>query len=185
LQQWSRRWLLGACDGAEPKAQATAAPESVAATSQRSAVVAAAPESGYRWHTAQPGESVQYGVPETDDRLLRIDCDEGGRIKIGGPAGVDGPEGAQVSATFGEGAAARTLPALLAEAGDGTNFYAEVGPDDPALQTLLTGRSLKVAQGAYSWEVPGEGAAAELRPFMQLCRTSTRSQMSTIGEGPP
>jgi hypothetical protein len=115
---------------------------------------------------------VQYGIPDTDDRLLRIDCGEGGRIEIGGPAGVNGPEGAQVKATFGEGAAARTLPALLAEAGDGMNFYAEVGPDDPALQTLLAGRSLKVAQGEYNWEVPGEGAAAELRPFIQACRAS-------------
>ena len=71
---------VGACDGAEPKAQTTAAPEpAVAATSQTS-LVAAAPERGYRWHTAQPGESVQYGVPDTDDRLLRIDCGEGGRI---------------------------------------------------------------------------------------------------------
>jgi hypothetical protein len=52
------------------------------------------------------------------------------------------------------------------------NFYAEVGPDDPALQTLLAGRSLKVAQGEYNWEVPGEGAAAELRPFIQACRAS-------------
>jgi hypothetical protein len=102
--------------------------------------------------------------------LLRIDCGEGGRIRIGGPAGVDGPEGAQVMATFGEGAAARTVPAVLAEAGDGVNFSAEIGPDDPVLQTLLAGRSLTVGQGAYSWSVPGEGAAAELRPFIQACR---------------
>jgi len=127
----------------------------VTVTTQTSAVTAAAPESGYLWHTAQPGESVQYGVPDTDDRLLRIDCGEDGRIKIGGPAGVNGPEGAQVTATFGEGAAARTLPVLLAEAGDGTNFYAVVAPDDPALQTLLAGHSLSVAQGEHSWGGPG------------------------------
>ncbi|NGM50521.1 hypothetical protein G5B46_12960 [Caulobacter sp. 602-2] len=171
---------LGACDGgAKPKAPLPATPVKDAPAAGASTPSpelgpepGAEPDSGYRWNTAMPGQSVQYGLPESDDRLLRIDCDEHGRIEIGGPAGVDGQEGERVTVTFGEGDAARTLPALLAMAGDGMNFYAQVASDDPALRTLLAGRPLKVTQGDDSWEVPGLGAAAELEPFLQACRAS-------------
>src|SRR3989338_3101585 len=49
--------------------------------------------SGYVWHEAVPGESVQYGVPDSDDRALRIDCDARGKIGIMGPTASTEPEG--------------------------------------------------------------------------------------------
>lgn len=162
---------LAACDQAKPKPKDAVPLASASdATSPSSSAPAAAsePDDGYRWHTAEPGKSVQFGVPESDARALRIDCGDDGRIQIGGPAGVDGNEGDHVTATFD----GRTLPAQLAEAGDGMNFYAEVGPDDPALLTLLAGKTLKVAQGDYHWEVPGQGAAQELKPFIAACQAS-------------
>jgi hypothetical protein len=130
---------------------------------------ATAEPDGYRWHTAMTGEIVQYGVPDTDDRALRIDCHEG-RITILGPSAVDLDEDAPTSVSFRISTGEERRDATGVYMGDGMNFAAPVAADDPVLAALMRGEPLRISQGDGSWDVPGDGAAAELGPLIQSCR---------------
>jgi hypothetical protein len=132
------------------------------------AIAAAQPPAGYVWHTAMANESVQYGRPGTDDRALRIDCREG-QITIAGPAGLEVDEGAAIGVSFRTSAGEENRRAEAVYMGDGTNFVAPVAADDPALAALMRGEPLRISVGDDWWEVPGEGAAAVLRPLLQGC----------------
>lgn len=117
-----------------------------------------------QWWRAAP-QSGQYGAPGTDHRLLRVDCADGG-LWIGGPWPGDGREGDPARVTL----AGQDRHGELAYAGDGLNFAVPVERDDPALALLLAGAPLEVAAGEEAWRVPGEGAAAVLKPVVKGCR---------------
>jgi len=132
-------------------------------------VIAAAQEPGaYVWHTAMTNESVQYGLPGTDDRALRIDCREG-QLTIAGPSALEVEEGDATSVSFRTSAGEETRRAEAIYLGDGMNFVAPVAADDPALAALMRGEPLRVSQGDTWWEVPGEGAPAVLAPLVRGC----------------
>ena len=132
------------------------------------ALAAAQEPGGYAWHTAITNETVQYGVPGTDDRALRIDCREG-QLTIAGPSAVEVEEGEATSVSFRTSAGEETRRAEGLYLGDGMNFVADVAADDPALVALMRGEPLRISQGDAWWEVPGEGAAAVLGPLIRGC----------------
>jgi hypothetical protein len=132
-------------------------------------VAAAAADDTYVWHAANGPGTVQYGLPGSDDRALRIDCVDG-RLSIAGPSSVEGPDGTVTWVTFTTAAGPRRRQATLGYAGDGINFFAEVRADDPALRTLMAGRTLRIRHGASEWQVPGSGAAPLLGPLIRSCR---------------
>lgn len=119
----------------------------------------------YRWHTADPGVSVQYGVPDTDDRALRIDCVPGGAIEIAGPTSTDG-EGDATTVTL----SGKTYKGQLMELGDGTNFNVRVGRADPVIKALLAGKAVTVTEAGQRYSIPGKGAPAHLTRLLNACR---------------
>ena len=121
----------------------------------------------YIWNDDAPGQTVAYGVPDTDDRALRIDCVKG-RLSISGPADADETERVQVRITSRAGA--RTFRSGVTEAGDGPNFTVAVTERDDALVTLLAGRPVTIAVKDDVWSVPGKGAAKVLAPLIKGCR---------------
>lgn len=154
-----------------PKApEAPAAPVPPVPPAAPAAPAAAQVEQPYVWHEAIPGQSVQFGVPDTDDRGLRIDCDRGGRIAIMGPTGLMAPEGGSVTVLLQTpGEPERQLPGQVVEMGDGANFRTLVTPDDRGLTGLLTGKGLTVGSAGDSWAVPSDGVRGPLTRLLAAC----------------
>lgn len=124
-------------------------------------------DDAYRWHLAHEGESAQYGVPDSDDRAGRIDCEASGDLNIMAPTGSDSPPGGPVKVTVG----ARLLDGLVVELGDGNNFSVEVPADDPDILALVAGKDLTIGSAGDTWTLPGKGAAKVLKPLLALCAT--------------
>ena len=122
-------------------------------------------EAGYVWHETDGGRSVQYGVPETDDRAFRLDCSEGRLFVIA--YGGGGDEGAPVTATFSNG---DKRAGQLEELGDGANFVVALDPDDPVVATLLEDR-IAIDTEQTIVRVPGAGGVPLLRALIDRCRT--------------
>lgn len=131
-------------------------------------------ENPYRWHTAVPGEIVQYGVPGTDDRALRIDCRAGRGLQILGPSAEQSGENMPTPVTFRRGTNSVRLLGVTVEMGDGLNFAVPVAADELPIATLLAGEPLTVSHGEQIWQVPGEGAAAELALLVASCPVDPR-----------
>ncbi len=123
--------------------------------------------SRYVWSTYLPGQAIEYGVPETDDRSLRIDCAAAG-LEISGPSPVDLGEGAKITLTFTIGGEKFSRNGTISE-GDGSVFDAPVSTGDPIIAALLRGGEIEVGLGGYAWRVPGEGAERVLRPLIAAC----------------
>ncbi len=146
----------------------------VSAVSSLSAEAGAHPRA--RWTIDdEDGPVVQYRVPETDDRAIRLMCGDGGRILVAGPAATDGPDGAPISVTLRGVAGSKTYTGDVGEGGEGFEFVVLVDPADDPIATLLAGRKLIVRQGADSWTIPGRGVVKVLRPMLAECaRRSSR-----------
>ncbi|MDO8297733.1 MAG: hypothetical protein Q7T19_15000 [Caulobacter sp.] len=130
----------------------------------------------YVWHAAIPGESVQYGVPDTDDRGLRIDCEGRGRLSIMGPTASEGAEGSALDVRLRvPPAPPRTVPGDVIALGDGANFHVVVAPGDPALAALLAGKDLTVGSAGDVWTVPGAGAPRVLADLLAACAAAPPS----------
>ncbi len=126
--------------------------------------------SGYVWHEAVPGESVQYGVPDSDDRALRIDCNARGKVAIMGPTASTEPEGGVVTVLLQTpGGSARWLRGDVIEMGDGPNFHVVVKPDDAALTGLLAGKGITVGSMGDSWTVQSKDVRRPLSRMLAAC----------------
>ncbi len=121
----------------------------------------------YRWHTAHENESAQYGVPDSDDRALRLDCEPSGLISIMGPTAAEA--GKPVKVILQGKGGRRTLDGMVVELGDGNNFSVEVEASDDAVATLMAGGDLTVGSAGDEWTVPGKGAAKALAPVLRTC----------------
>jgi hypothetical protein len=133
-------------------------------------IAALAVQGQYSWNVMTEGEIVQYGVPQTDDRALRIDCRPGGGLQILGPSGAELPENTPTRVTFRRGTDSITVLGVTVYMGDGINFAVPVASDELPIAALLAGEPITVVHGDASWEVPGAGAAAVLGPLVEACR---------------
>jgi hypothetical protein len=122
----------------------------------------------YSWNTIVPHRAAQFGVPETDDRSLRVDCKPPGTLSITGPTPSDREDGARISVQFAAPGFHEIRSATVSH-GDVTQFTATVEGRDKAIQTLLAGRALSISTAGSSWTVSGEGAGAVLRPILAAC----------------
>lgn len=127
-------------------------------------------ESPYRWWTTAENDSAQYGIPDSDDRGLRLDCEASGMISIMGPTAAE-PEGSRVMVTLQGRSGRRTLEGFVVALGDGNNFNVEVEAGDDAVATLMAGKDLTVGSAGDEWTVPGKGAAKALAPVLKTCES--------------
>ena len=127
----------------------------------------AAEAPSYVWH-AYTADSVAYGVPETDDRVIRIDCDAGRMVLM---AAVD-PEivedGKVQVIAWGPGGM-DMIEAGVAEMGDGLNFVAPLPRRSDALAGLMAGKDITLMLKGEEWTVPGGGAPPVLGPLARRC----------------
>jgi opacity protein-like surface antigen len=131
------------------------------------APAAAQDSSRYVWNLAYEGESAQYGVPDSDDRAGRIDCEPSGMLSLMASTASDVPPGGSVKVTVGK----RTLDGIVVEMGDGNNFSVELAADDPDILALVAGKDLTIGSTGDTWSLPGKGAAKVLKPLLALCAT--------------
>jgi hypothetical protein len=135
-------------------------------------VFARADVAPYGWNMLDDGMIVQYGVPDSDDRAIRLDCTARGRIGIMGPSATELAEGAAISVTFKGRAGSKLHRGEVVMMGDGANFSVVVAASDDAVTTLLAGKDLVLAQGRDTWTIPGKGAARVLKPMLARCARS-------------
>jgi hypothetical protein len=121
--------------------------------------------SQYRWHLTAEGESAQYGIPDSDDRAGRIDCEPSGGLSLMATTGSDSAPGGPVKVTVGK----RQLDGVVVELGDGPNFFVELATDDPDILALLAGKDLTIGSAGDTWTLPGKGAAKVLKPLLTKC----------------
>lgn len=109
-----------------------------------------------------------FGVPDTDDRALRLICSKHGRRwLISGPINAD--IGKTITIKMIAATSARTFKSKVGEDGNGPNYAIEVGPDDDAIHTLMAGKPLRFEALGYHWAVPAVGAAKVLGPLLKHC----------------
>lgn len=125
--------------------------------------------SSYRWHATNNNESAQYGVPDSDERALRIDCEPSGSLSVMGPTAYDGAPGDRLPVLLQGRAGRRTLTGKVIELGDGYNFLVEVAPTDDVVTTLLAGKQVTVGSAGDEWTVPAKGAAAAVKLVIATC----------------
>ena len=133
------------------------------------ALILAALQGLYSWNAITDGAIVQYGVPQSDDRALRIDCRPDGGLQILGPSGVNTSENMPTQVTFRRGTERITVLGVTIAMGDGLNFAVPVAATELPIATLLAGEPLTIEHGNAIWEVPGTGAPAVLRPLVEAC----------------
>jgi hypothetical protein len=127
------------------------------------------PQAGYSWHVAVAGESVEYGIPQTDDRGLRVTCPAGRGLHVEGPAGDAAVENLPTQIRFRSGEELVTMVGIVVLTGDGLGFSVPVGRDELPIRALLAGQPLTIERGELGWTVPGEGAAALIAPLVAAC----------------
>ena len=125
---------------------------------------------GYLWHETNEGTSVQYGVPESDDRAFRIDCFEG-RINVIAPAHTTADDGSATSATFEDG---ERRDATIHELGNGPNFVVSLATSDPVIATLLAAERIRILTPETSVSVPTAGGTDLIRALVDRCQTPQR-----------
>jgi hypothetical protein len=125
---------------------------------------------GFRWHAAQGGMSVQFGVPGTDDRALRVDC-ENGALLVMAPEPDTAPD-ERVTVTFWR---AERREGTIAEMGDGPNFLVRLAPGDPLARRLATSRRILIQTPVRVTSVPTRGGGARLlRALRRRCAAQAR-----------
>jgi hypothetical protein len=123
-------------------------------------------KSGYVWHSANGGESVQFGVPDTDDRAFRVDCDNNQLLVIA-PANTNASEGTARVAIFPNG---EQRTAVISYLGDGPNFVVTIAPNDPVIAQILMPGRIRIHTPDSVVSVPNEGGLGLLRSLVQRCR---------------
>lgn len=123
--------------------------------------------SQYRWHLTAEGESAQYGIPDSDDRAGRIDCEANGSLSLMAATASEAAEGEPVTVTVGD----RQLAGVIVALGDGNNFSVALAPDDPAIVALVAGKDVQIGSAGDVWALPGKGAAKALKPLIAKCAT--------------
>jgi hypothetical protein len=121
---------------------------------------------GYVWHSRNAGRSVQYGVPETDDRAFRADC-ANGRLLIVIPDHPVEAEDAVSSALFSNG---ERREGRIEDLGDGANLVITTALDDPIVATLFSGNRIAIDTPNRLVRVPTAGSAHLLRALIDACR---------------
>jgi hypothetical protein len=122
----------------------------------------------FRWVEYVPGEQVQYGMEESDERSFWISC-LNGKLEAGGPAGAYALGGPAIEVTLGGPAESKVYKAELIGRGDGTSFSTRIDAQDPIIRALMADQTIGIAFDEYHWEVPGEGAGAVVGPLIQSC----------------
>ncbi len=125
------------------------------------------PAQTYVWH-AYTEDSIAYGVPETDDRAVRIDC-EAGRMVLMGPVDPDSVEDGRVRLMAWGPGGMDMLEATTVEMGDGLNFMAPLPRPSDALDGLMKGQDMTLMLMGEERIVPGAGAPAVLGPLLKRC----------------
>jgi len=129
----------------------------------------AAGASGYVWN-AYTDTSVAFGVPDTDDRALRIDCEGGKTLVLITPVDPDsaGSDGL-VRIIASTDAGMDMLEGGLIELGDGPNVSAQLPSPSDAVTGLMAGNDLTLMLLGEERVIPGAGAAAVLGPLLRVC----------------
>jgi hypothetical protein len=121
----------------------------------------------YVWH-AYTVDSIAFGVPGTDDRAVRIDC-EAGRMVLRGPVDPEIVDDGKVRLTVWGPGGMDMLEATTAGMGDGLNFVAPLPSPSDALDGLMKGADMTLMLLGEERVVPGAGAPAVLGPLLRRC----------------
>jgi hypothetical protein len=124
----------------------------------------------YVWNTYIPGRTVAFGIPDTNHRAARIDCEarEGKpHLFLGGP--VSGQVGKVMALEITGRAGVKVFRSWIVDAADGPNFSFQIDGGEDLIQTLMAGGDVRISTQGAVRTLPGEGAAAVLGPLLNAC----------------
>lgn len=126
-----------------------------------------AAEQPYVWHAAGDS-SIAFGLPDSDDRAVRIEC-EAGRMVLMGPVDSESVEDGKVRLMAWGPGGMDMLEGTTVELGDGLNFVATLPRQSDALDGLMKDQDMTIMLMGEERIVPGAGAAAVLGPLLKRC----------------
>lgn len=153
---------------ATASACATAAPDAPAGAVSGGSP---APVDGYDWffHSDEAGARLAYGVAESDDLRLGLDCDRGsGRLTLSGNA----PIGAKAEFHIESGGETERFPARAepAQLNDGVFLSGEASAGAPVFQRFRQVGWLAMWQdGKREAYAPHPGSAPDIERFFAFC----------------
>jgi hypothetical protein len=124
----------------------------------------------YIWNEYIPGRTIAYGIPDTGQRAVRIDCEQReGQLHLflGGPAG--GTVGHVMALEITSRAGTKIFRSWIVDAADGPNFSFEIAGSEDLIATLMAGGDVRISTQGTVRTIPGEGAAAVLGPLLKAC----------------
>ena len=130
----------------------------------------AGPPKAFVWNDYIPGRTIAYGIPDTDNRSLRIDCEQReGKLHLflGGP--VSGVVGHVMALEITRRAGLKIFRSWIVDAADGPNFSFQIDAGEDLIQTLMAGGDVRISTQGSTRTIPGEGAAAVLGPLLKAC----------------
>ena len=130
----------------------------------------AASQGDYVWNAYIPGRTVAFGLPDTNQRALRIDCEprEGHlHLFLGGP--VNAAVGTTTALEITSKAGIKIFRSWVVQAADGANFSFQIDPDEDFIHTLMEGGSIRISAVGQARTIPGDGAAEVLGPLLKVC----------------
>ncbi len=130
----------------------------------------AAPQGDYVWNAYIPGRTVAFGIPDSNQRALRIDCEarEGHlHLFLGGL--VNAAVGTTTALEITSRAGLKIFRSWVVPAADGANFSFQIDAHEDLIRTLMDGGSIRISAVGQARTIPGEGAAAVLGPLLKVC----------------
>ncbi len=128
----------------------------------------------YNWHAVEwRQDRIEYGVPETDNRLLGLECTAAGRVVLWGPipgSNWEFSDGREVTVSLRAGSLKRYVRGHMGEAGNGINFVVMLSPKSPFLAQLRSGKSLEIAHSGNRYQITGRGGETLIEKLLSACQ---------------
>ncbi|NEX93131.1 hypothetical protein [Caulobacter sp. 17J65-9] len=132
-----------------------------------------APTPGLDWFFQTDGQTgkLAYGTPETDELLLLLECDKGGKKVLLSRPAPDGTKPEIVASA--EGVAPTALPASSVESQthDGVDLDAELPLNAPLLAGLRKGGWMGVVVGSETRRYAAQPGNTAMDRFMTWCES--------------
>lgn len=121
----------------------------------------------YRWTNA--GTMLQHGVPETDRRDARFDCDRVHGVTFTLPLWAALPPGG-VPIAISQGDKSEMFVGHQDSSGDGIVVTAPIKINGLLLRSLAQGHSVRLVSGRLDRPLTGAGATEPVAQFIRTCR---------------
>jgi hypothetical protein len=128
-----------------------------------------------KWH-AVDAAMIEFGVEDTDLRLVHLECSRGLLEMIGPIPQIESDlfqGGEHVEIGFQAGGSKSIRKANAFEMGDGMNYGVTLDTGDPVLKALRSGRTVIISRGRARYTLSGRGGTGLISCLIDECSPGT------------